>query len=81
MWQGNVSTLKEILVVFITNPSFLINYFLKNTSFFLWSEIEVSGMETDKGITELCSYLYNEESSKCRPIRHIIYMVSWYCFA
>ena len=78
MQQETFSTLREILVVFITNSSFLINYSLKNVTFCLWSQIEVNGAENDMEITEqLCSYNYNEESSKCRPGKYTAYMVSW----
>lgn len=34
-------------------------------------------MENDKGTTELCSYIYNQESSKCYCVKHIFFMVSW----
>lgn len=34
-------------------------------------------MENDKGTTELCSYIYNWESSKCYCVKHIFFVVSW----
>lgn len=78
MQQKHFSTLKEILVFLIANSLFLINYFLRMPVFFLWSQVEVGGIENDKPITELCSCIYIEDSSKCRSVKHIFYIVSHY---